>query len=94
MIAMRSKTRTGRHGGDDRLLVENSAGTISMGDPYATRRRQNVVTPWSKKHPDGGSATAQRTGSVTCNAIPSAQVVHSTPQSVLSEPRIRAARDG
>jgi hypothetical protein len=69
----------GRHGGDDRLLVENSAGTVSMGDPYATPRRQNVVTPWSKKHPDGGSATAQRTDSVTCNAIPSAQVVHSTP---------------
>jgi hypothetical protein len=50
-----------------------------MEDPYATPRRQNVVTPWSKKHPDGGSATAQRTDSVTCNAIPSAQVVHSTP---------------
>jgi hypothetical protein len=32
MIAMRSKTHRGRHGGDDRLLVENSAGTISMGD--------------------------------------------------------------
>jgi hypothetical protein len=38
-----------------------TAGTVSMGDPYATPRRQNVVTPWSKKHPDGGSATAQRT---------------------------------
>jgi hypothetical protein len=50
--------------------VENSAGTISMGDPYATPRRQNVVTPWSKKHPDGGSATAQRTGSVTGNVTP------------------------
>jgi hypothetical protein len=59
--------------------VQNSAGTISTGDPYATPRRQNVVTPWSKKHPDGGSATAQRTDSVTCSAIPSAQVAHSTP---------------
>ncbi len=65
-----------------------------MGDPYATPRRQNVVTPWSKKHPDGGSATAQRTDSVTCNAIPSAQVAHSTLQSDLSEPRIRAAVTG
>jgi hypothetical protein len=27
-------------------------------DPYATLRRQNVVTPWSKKHPDRGSATS------------------------------------
>jgi hypothetical protein len=43
------------------------------------------VTPWSKKHPDGGSATAQRTDSVTGNAIPSAQVAHSTPQSDLSD---------
>jgi hypothetical protein len=25
-----------------------------QSDPYATPRRQNVVTPWSKKHPDGG----------------------------------------
>src|SRR5580704_5757148 len=67
----------GRHGGDDRLLVENSAGTISMGDPYDTPRPRNVVTPGSKTHPAAGSATAQPTDSVTCNATPSAQVVPS-----------------
>jgi hypothetical protein len=33
-------------------------------------QRQNVVTPWSKKHPDGGSATAQRTDSVTGSSTP------------------------
>jgi hypothetical protein len=42
------------------------------------------VTPWSKKHPDGGSASAQRTDSVTCNATPSAQVVPLAPVAVFS----------
>jgi hypothetical protein len=38
-----------------------AADKLNVGRRTATPRRQNVVTPWSKKHPDGGSATAQRT---------------------------------
>jgi hypothetical protein len=52
---------------------------LSHGGPIRHAAALERRDPWSKKHPDGGSATAQRTDSVTCNAIPSAQVVHSTP---------------
>jgi hypothetical protein len=87
MIAMRSKTRTASRATWGRRQAPRGKLRRHLGDPYATPRRQNVVTPWSKKHPDGGSATTQRTDSMTCNATPSAQVVHSTPTNPYTTPR-------